>query len=101
MYDALCTAPCPVQVDIPVDPYLAQDLTRHGVELGMLPRSHWAFLRGVAVVAPSIGILCLIAALQGRMQELMNERMYDLLHRDRFQLILVRAHTPHSVPRGM
>lgn len=79
-----------------MDPFLSQDLVRHGVAVGMLSRSNWAFLRGVAAVAPSIAILCLIGGLQGRMQELMNERMYDLVHRDSSQLILVRRHTQQA-----
>lgn len=76
-------------VDIPVDPYLYEALTRCGVETDVLGKSNFEFYgRAFLSLLPTVLIILCIRALQYRAKEVFSEKIYDLLRMNRKHLIL-------------
>ncbi|KAG0583886.1 hypothetical protein KC19_3G168900 [Ceratodon purpureus] len=76
-------------VDIPVDPYLYEALTRCGVETDILAKSNFEFYgRAFLSLLPTVLIVLCIRALQYRTKEIFSEKIYDLLRMNRKHLIL-------------
>ena len=79
-----------LQVDVPVDPFLYEALTKCGVETDILSKSNFAFYgRAFLALLPSVAIILYIRAVQYRAKEKFSEKIYDLLKMNRRQLILV------------
>lgn len=77
-------------MDIPVDPYLYEALTKCGVETDILAKSNFEFYgRAFLSLLPTVLVVLCIRALQYRTKELFSEKIYDLLRMNRKHLILV------------
>lgn len=87
-----------LQVDVPVDPFLYEKLTKCGVETDILSKSNFVFYgRALLALLPSVAIILYIRAVQYRAKEKFSEKIYDLLKMNRRQLILVRTPPPPEV----
>lgn len=84
-----------IQVDIPVDPYLYEALSKCDVETDILSKSNFQFYgRAFLALLPTVLIILFIRALQYRAKEKFSETVYDLLKMNRRQLILVTTCGP-------